>query len=111
MTEVRVSAFQFHKGTIKTKAAKKSLCLSLDFNSIKVRLKHAETDNAKAAKLFQFHKGTIKTLRGRLHFHMLLLFQFHKGTIKTRPPDTCHRPSCNFNSIKVRLKHFYTVTD
>ena len=54
--------FQFHKGTIKTAMPHSSRRGQTNFNSIKVRLKHAYLskcllDNS----LFQFHKGTIKT--------------------------------------------------
>ena len=33
----------------------------LYFNSIKVRLKHADIERVKEDTRFQFHKGTIKT--------------------------------------------------
>ena len=76
----------------------------LDFNSIKVQLKHRKGHKKLVHRLFQFHKGTIKTAYGHsvkhifLHFNSIkvqlklsaelarlcrYLFQFHKGTIKT----------------------------
>ena len=36
--------------------------IGIDFNSIKVRLKHLSHRHMFTAKVFQFHKGTIKTL-------------------------------------------------
>ena len=77
------SAFQFHKGTIKTTVS--PLVYDVFF-------------------LFQFHKGTIKTVEENLYLYLIHSFQFHKGTIKTglpsEPPFCCRY----FNSIKVRLK-------
>ena len=77
--------FQFHKGTIKT------------FHS---RWTHP-LDNR-----FQFHKGTIKTLAGSHCSSRTAKFQFHKGTIKTDTERLGCVVASNFNSIKVRLKHY-----
>ena len=77
------SQFQFHKGTIKTLNSKPLLTALTDFNSIKVRLKHAE----------------LKTSFDRFDG-----FQFHKGTIKTASATACSLVFNYFNSIKVRLK-------
>ena len=99
----------------------------LNFNSIKVRLKHAlHFVKGFFARVFQFHKGTIKTMvrfvfliylanfnsikvRLKLFVLPLLLisciFQFHKGTIKTIIFCAVTLLNhLNFNSIKVRLK-------
>ena len=54
-----------------------------NFNSIKVRLKRLASPLAPGPSSFQFHKGTIETIISVL-FALCL---------------------CNFNSIKVRLKH------
>ena len=53
------------------------------FNSIKVRLKRYMKQNSINTHEFQFHKGTIKTF---VPLHPQISeykFQFHKGTIKT----------------------------
>ena len=85
-TRSAAPAFQFHKGTIKTRF---DACADFCFN------------------LFQFHKGTIKTSHGghcghalrnfnsiKVRLKRVVLgggwwcprgFQFHKGTIKTGP--------------------------
>ena len=75
------------------------------FNSIKVRLKLSATATAKPDVTFQFHKGTIKTVSGGFNALGSMLFQFHKGTIKTVDKTIGLVGDCNFNSIKVRLKH------
>ena len=54
--------FQFHKGTIKTKAIRRKI---------------------NGGYKFQFHKGTIKTYLLGYYFLCCYVFQFHKGTIKT----------------------------
>ena len=59
---LKVSLFQFHKGTIKT-----------DWSFEEQVLAH----------LFQFHKGTIKTADKDEWIPSKSGFQFHKGTIKT----------------------------
>ena len=80
------NAFQFHKGTIKTRQPSEVRASPRDFNSIKVRLK-------------------LDTL-GR----MLTCYD-HFNSIKVRlnPPDRreggLQLAPLNFNSIKVRLKH------
>ena len=59
---VGASVFQFHKGTIKT--CLKVACLTkflINFNSIKVQLKHFLVLLSVFSLSFQFHKGTIKT--------------------------------------------------
>ena len=74
------------------------------FNSIKVRLKLANSLYKNAYNVFQFHKGTIKTHRREAKYQKfanfnsikvrlklrrgsskrnVTTFQFHKGTIKT----------------------------
>ena len=57
---------------------------STDFNSIKVRLKHAANAGANVVRAFQFHKGTIKTGFRYRSPECSDTFQFHKGTIKTQ---------------------------
>ena len=97
--------FQFHKGTIKTKDRFSLLAAFIDFNSIKVQLKHFEIFLNVCFRSFQFHKGTIKTLAKSVYnddltnfnsikvqlkregvqqaLLKIIEFQFHKGTIKT----------------------------
>ena len=58
---------------------------SLNFNSIKVRLKQESTILVICSSEFQFHKGTIKTSILNLLILLQSKFQFHKGTIKTLP--------------------------
>ena len=41
-----------------------STSIVMDFNSIKVQLKHSTYHDYNRSALFQFHKGTIKTLGG-----------------------------------------------
>ncbi len=53
--------FQFHKGTIKTTSTNYVNRVYVNFNSIKVRLKHGIGQHARNLFAFQFHKGTIKT--------------------------------------------------
>ena len=54
--------FQFHKGTIKTLLLLTIYLIFNNFNSIKVRLKHANVYHSFLSYYeFQFHKGTIKT--------------------------------------------------
>ncbi len=57
----RLQQFQFHKGTIKTYYDSTTTYNNINFNSIKVRLKHQLIFDKQLIKLFQFHKGTIKT--------------------------------------------------
>ena len=57
--------------------------------------------------IFQFHKGSIKTTIGRVTIPCTFAFQFHKGSIKTKVNvDNAYFPA-HFNSIKVRLRHFF----
>ena len=77
----------------------------LDFNSIKVQLRHAyETVFFYFPALFQFHKGTIKTTAGGGLINANFIFQFHKGTIKTHNIANYALPQSHFNSIKVQLR-------
>ena len=63
MTSVGNPLFQFHKGTIRTKATQGRTTLQADFNSIKVRLEPAIIVSFLMIKRkFQFHKGTIRTI-------------------------------------------------
>ena len=76
------------------------------FNSIKVRLEHAEAKQGdNQPNLFQFHKGTIRTMVSMWWCVALTLFQFHKGTIRTLLTNLMLMALLNFNSIKVRLEH------
>ena len=63
---MRAPRFQFHKGTIKTRAKRIRKQLVGYFNSIKVQLKLIKFIQFEAFLLFQFHKGTIKTVNGAL---------------------------------------------
>ena len=54
--------FQFHKGTIRTDTPNGNLSHYSNFNSIKVRLELVLLEYTKPKDvLFQFHKGTIRT--------------------------------------------------
>ena len=46
-----------------------------------------------------------------MRIHLSDSFQFHKGTIKTHPLQAVNKVFGNFNSIKVRLKQVYGVTE
>ena len=83
MPSILTTAFQFHKGTIKTGRNGSIVVPCHYFNSIKVRLKRRNKVIFVALLSFQFHKGTIKTAVGCQHVREVLGFQFHKGTIKT----------------------------
>ena len=78
--------------------------LNINFNSIKVRLKHIDFSSQVLAHLFQFHKGTIKTARApdadnnRTDFNSIKVRLKHSGILIGLLIST------NFNSIKVRLK-------
>ena len=78
-----VPCFQFHKGTIRTRAG-------LSYKLLKY--------------LFQFHKGTIRTRLRAIEMLLLIVFQFHKGTIRTFKAAGLNPYLMNFNSIKVRLE-------
>ena len=76
--------FQFHKGTIRTRAHRRRLRGRADFNSIKVRLERAHFELLNVELFtFQFHKGTIRTGGHCHHPRRAHQFQFHKGTIRT----------------------------
>ncbi len=100
-----MNQFQFHKGTIKAfKRALLTLDVSMNFNSIKVQLKHTRPRRCLPFKtyfnsikvqlklidsfetneilIFQFHKGTIKACLVDYNLPDASGFQFHKGTIK-----------------------------
>ena len=77
------TAFQFHKGAIRTISSESVLSLVSNFNSIKVRLEHFIVEPFKA-DLINFN-----SIKVRLE-HMdpltgaaISLFQFHKGAIRT----------------------------
>ena len=78
-----VHVFQFHKGTIRTQIVVFLFMLRLYFNSIKVRLEPLTNITKKFREIFQFHKGTIRTVSKTLHTPQNSEFQFHKGTIRT----------------------------
>ena len=61
-TRLRVNAFQFHEGPIKTSSEGSRACNLRCFNSMKVRLKHVPTLKMLLRMLFQFHEGPIKTM-------------------------------------------------
>ena len=128
-----LNIFQFHKGAIRTFYCSTYCSLTLDFNSIKVRLEHAyrenpnysptfqfhkgaiRTNSAKSSltqiSRFQFHKGAIRTLVFLLYFLITLLFQFHKGAIRTDVLVGVNGTSLNFNSIKVRLERHHVLDE
>ena len=101
------STFQFHKGTIKTLEFLILLyLLLLNFNSIKVRLKHSFREFVIVRKLnFNSIKVRLKPDAAPIAGESKT-FQFHKGTIKTKAwLGLCLWAHGYFNSIKVRLKH------
>ena len=65
-TSDTANIFQFHKGTIRTRAGTTVLELLPNFNSIKVRLEQRKLVKLLRANKFQFHKGTIRTVRVHL---------------------------------------------
>ena len=79
---MKAMKFQFHKGTIKTNNVLRCFKLGINFNSIKVQLKHSSLISRTERNIFQFHKGTIKTV---------VLLDINQVLY-------------NFNSIKVQLK-------
>ena len=74
--------FQFHKGAIRTIYTKQDAVYYPYFNSIKVRLEHANGCEPTHKNVFQFHKGAIRTMEG----------------------NDRQDPVRHFNSIKVRLE-------
>ena len=60
--QLTTALFQFHKGTIKTITHFFHILNYMNFNSIKVRLKHCLVVHNSISLIFQFHKGTIKTI-------------------------------------------------
>ena len=56
-----LTAFQFHKGAIRTCLLILALLLLLHFNSIKVRLERILYLQGHGTTIFQFHKGAIRT--------------------------------------------------
>ena len=98
--------FQFHKGTIRTLSLRDNLSLSLDFNSIKVRL---ELIMMSFALLMLSDFNSIKVRLEPCTAVRLssprTKFQFHKGTIRTLSRFLLLISHItNFNSIKVRLE-------
>ena len=83
--KLQTRLYQFHKGTIKTLHRRCESRHYPYFNSIKVRLKHADTTPSLSMYQFQFHKGTIKSL----------------------PSWATSICLSHFNSIKVRLKPIF----
>ena len=79
--------------------------MSIDFNSIKVRLKPSRQSSQHFARC---HFNSIKVrLKQKADGTPIayVVFQFHKGTIKTSVFMIIAISKTNFNSIKVRLKH------
>ena len=62
------SAFQFHKGAIRTHRQPRQQVLVSNFNSIKVRLEHTRTLPSCCTIRFQFHKGAIRTINTKVIF-------------------------------------------
>ena len=59
-----VLVFQLQKGEIRTLIFEKKQVLTLNFNSIKVRLERLADAVVLEPSAFQFHKGAIRTMRG-----------------------------------------------
>ena len=99
-----VFAFQFHKGTIRTKQRSARLSEVRNFNSIKVQLEPIlyALDNFQI--VFQFHKGTIRTHHRTPE--ILSLYDFNSIKVQLEQSDFTNiafSPS-DFNSIKVQLE-------
>ena len=76
--------FQFHKGTIKTSVTRHREADGINFNSIKVRLKHYSIVPLTFEQYnFNSIKVRLKLFRTNKSVVMNNGFQFHKGTIKT----------------------------
>ena len=76
----------------------------LSFNSMKVRLKHAELEAmTEAERRFNSMKVRLKLGKCRVNLTKTL-FQFHEGPIKTSYKHHALMANCGFNSMKVRLK-------
>ena len=80
-----------------------------DFNSIKVRLELLE-------KVTKEEKNTnFNSIKVRLEpppkmmMQGDMIFQFHKGTIRTEGDNLFFLHVHYFNSIKVRLEHFFAL--
>ena len=92
------SAFQFHKGTIKTGMFLKSNSNRYDFNSIKVQLRQDERMYEEIApRNFNSIKVQLRLGAPFSTSYEILKFQFHKGTIKT--PRCPHNASLLLISI------------
>ena len=79
----RLDIFQFHKGTIRTRATLRSDPQRSYFNSIKVRL---EQPFKTGEQVISFNFNSIKVRLERLSafpYPVRQTFQFHKGTIRT----------------------------
>ena len=101
---MEVWLFQFHKGTIRTKISPSCFPLSLNFNSIKVRLELIDAvDTAHQNTNFNSIKVRLE-LAALIHSTQLAQFQFHKGTIRTFWSSDRGGAERDFNSIKVRLE-------
>mgnify|MGYP000208750417 CR=1 FL=1 len=62
-----------------------------------------------AEALFQFHEGPIKAIPVNKLFAVDTTFQFHEGPIKALLRLILAILWRCFNSMKVRLKHFWTA--
>ena len=97
--------FQFHKGAIRTLLSNLSENVTLNFNSIKVRLEQSIADHSfEGYSRFQFHKGAIRTFGAVIQSRKNDKFQFHKGAIRTELSCSLQHHNGDFNSIKVRLE-------
>ena len=76
----------------------------IDFNSIKVQLKHDTSCHVFADFRFQFHKGTIKTGNPTIVSGSELNFNSIKVQLKPGSVPRMSSTLRNFNSIKVQLK-------
>ena len=108
----RYIKFQFHKGSINTKARCFYQFTSLSFNSIKVRLIPNNEDLKRMhQQLFQFHKGSINTPKPKSPITAVSRF----NSIKVRLILSKHHVRLleflSFNSIKVRLIPLYKTKE
>ena len=98
-------SFQYQKGAIKTVGGRQMQRFRNNFNTKKVRLKHAApAQDGCCPCRFQYQKGAIKTVARSVTHHFRISFQYQKGAIKTLPPATVEMACPNFNTKKVRLK-------
>ena len=101
-------AFQFHTGSIKSRAFWNQSTAATSFNSILVRLKVKVSLSTPTVTLFQFHTGSIKrSLRCQRIRKDFIGFNSILVRLKATMFVWSYRRLPSFNSILVRLKGCY----